>query len=189
MGACIRGLFSCFVFLMTVAAGHCATYDINIPTNPYDFITFGASGSLQTDASGVVTLSNVHFTMTYDLGDFTGFSGGDLAFNGTIDPPLGGSLSADGSIGFLSVSLFLPVPLGWSSGTANLDSSTFTLAFDIAGTTGTSGHDLLGATISLQAPIAAATPLPAALPLFATGLGALGLLGWRRKKKATAHVA
>lgn len=30
----------------------------------------------------------------------------------------------------------------------------------------------------------AATPLPAALPLFATGLGAMGLLGWRRKRKA-----
>jgi hypothetical protein len=28
-----------------------------------------------------------------------------------------------------------------------------------------------------------ATPLPAALPLFATGLGGLGLLGWRRKRK------
>jgi hypothetical protein len=28
------------------------------------------------------------------------------------------------------------------------------------------------------------TPVPAALPLFATGLGAMGLLGWRRKKKA-----
>ena len=28
-----------------------------------------------------------------------------------------------------------------------------------------------------------ATPLPAALPLFAVGLGALGLLGWRRKRK------
>jgi hypothetical protein len=27
-------------------------------------------------------------------------------------------------------------------------------------------------------------PLPGALPLFATGLGALGILGWRRKKKA-----
>jgi hypothetical protein len=27
------------------------------------------------------------------------------------------------------------------------------------------------------------TPLPAALPLFATGLGTLGLLGWRRKKR------
>lgn len=29
-----------------------------------------------------------------------------------------------------------------------------------------------------------ATPLPAALPLFAGGLGALGLLGWRRKRKS-----
>ena len=29
---------------------------------------------------------------------------------------------------------------------------------------------------------AAETPLPAALPLFATGLGALGLFGWRRKR-------
>ena len=29
-------------------------------------------------------------------------------------------------------------------------------------------------------------PLPAALPLFATGLGALGLLGWRRKRKQAA---
>jgi hypothetical protein len=34
--------------------------------------------------------------------------------------------------------------------------------------------------------IVGSTPIPAALPLFATGLGALGLLGWRRKKKATA---
>jgi hypothetical protein len=34
-----------------------------------------------------------------------------------------------------------------------------------------------------------ATPLPAALPLFATGLGAMGLFGWRRKRKAPAAVA
>ena len=32
-------------------------------------------------------------------------------------------------------------------------------------------------------------PLPAALPLFATGLGGLGLLGWRRKRKVSAAVA
>jgi hypothetical protein len=30
------------------------------------------------------------------------------------------------------------------------------------------------------------TPIPAALPLFASGLGGLGLLGWRRKRKAAA---
>jgi hypothetical protein len=33
------------------------------------------------------------------------------------------------------------------------------------------------------------TPLPAALPLFATGLGAMGLFGWRRKRKAADIVA
>ncbi len=33
---------------------------------------------------------------------------------------------------------------------------------------------------------AAATPLPATLPLFAGGLSAIGLLGWRRKKRTAA---
>jgi hypothetical protein len=33
------------------------------------------------------------------------------------------------------------------------------------------------------------TPLPAALPLFATGLGAMGLFGWRRKRKTAAIAA
>jgi hypothetical protein len=35
-------------------------------------------------------------------------------------------------------------------------------------------------------PTAGDTPLPAALPLFTSGLGGLGLLGWRRKRKALA---
>jgi hypothetical protein len=34
-----------------------------------------------------------------------------------------------------------------------------------------------------------ATPLPAALPLFASGLGGLGLLGWRRKRNNAAALA
>jgi hypothetical protein len=33
------------------------------------------------------------------------------------------------------------------------------------------------------------TPLPSALPLFASGLGALGLLGWRKKRKNAAAIA
>ncbi len=40
-----------------------------------------------------------------------------------------------------------------------------------------SGASLTGGTV------VGTTPIPAALPLFATGLGALGLLGWRRKRK------
>jgi hypothetical protein len=42
----------------------------------------------------------------------------------------------------------------------------------------------LDVTGSLSTVAVSATPLPAALPLFAGGLGALGLLGWRRKRKA-----
>jgi hypothetical protein len=47
-----------------------------------------------------------------------------------------------------------------------------------------SGHNYSSAAIGPST-----TPIPAALPLFATGLGALGLLGWRRKKKAAALAA
>ena len=38
-------------------------------------------------------------------------------------------------------------------------------------------------------PPPSATPLPAALPLFGTGLSMLGLLGWRRKRNKTAAIA
>jgi hypothetical protein len=41
-------------------------------------------------------------------------------------------------------------------------------------------------SISTFGPIGnAVAPIPAALPLFATGLGGLGLLGWRRRKAAS----
>jgi hypothetical protein len=36
---------------------------------------------------------------------------------------------------------------------------------------------------ALTLTISTATPLPAALPLFASGLGAIGFVGWRRKRK------
>jgi hypothetical protein len=35
----------------------------------------------------------------------------------------------------------------------------------------------------------AATALPAGLPLFATGLGAMGLFGWRTRRKNTTAIA
>src|SRR5262249_9770085 len=43
--------------------------------------------------------------------------------------------------------------------------------------------------VSIAGPTVSATPPPAGLPLFATGLGALGLLGWRRKRKGAAEAA
>ena len=40
-----------------------------------------------------------------------------------------------------------------------------------------------GVDQSFTIEIGATTPLPAALPLFASGLGVMGLFGWRRKRK------
>jgi len=45
------------------------------------------------------------------------------------------------------------------------------------------------ANVSYSLSPVSATPLPAALPLFATGLGVMGLLGWRRKRKGVAPTA
>lgn len=74
----------------------------------------------------------------------------------------------------------------YSSGTYFFSDYSHTLNVYIDPTTpgadvvGLSGHDYA---------TPAATPLPAALPLFATGLGGLGLLGWRRKRKNAAALA
>jgi len=88
------------------------------------------------------------------------------------------------------------------NGTLNVSPSADTLAFALGSTTtlavdgwlvsitplalGPWVRSSLGtATEPLTAEfVISQTPLPAALPLFATGLGFLGLLGWRRKKNA-----
>jgi len=64
-----------------------------------------------------------------------------------------------------------------------LDSHFFGLLGQTFSTPGLSG------SVTYDFAPAAATPLPATLPLFASGLGALGLLGWRRKRKSRAGVA
>lgn len=63
-------------------------------------------------------------------------------------------------------------------------------ATGIVGNLNTTVAQLTG--VSLEGAVTfdiATTPLPAALPLFAGGLGALGLLGWRRKRKVAALAA
>jgi hypothetical protein len=56
----------------------------------------------------------------------------------------------------------------------------------IAGLLGADGHPLSfgNLNISTDGSVAAATPIPSTLPLLATGLTVLGLLGWHRKRKA-----
>jgi hypothetical protein len=68
------------------------------------------------------------------------------------------------------------------------DNSTLTtfLAISNNGLPGTSGNGVNLVVYAGEGEPVRAVPLPAALPLFATGLGALGLLGWRRKRKRAA---
>ena len=78
-------------------------------------------------------------------------------------------------IGALPVWFFVP------NGTANVEVIS---QLSIFGLLGSNTGNL---TIFTDGSIAAATPLPGALPLFAGGLGALGLIRWSRKRSR--HVA
>jgi len=65
-------------------------------------------------------------------------------------------------------------------------SLTTFLALSNNGGSGTSGNGANLVVYAGEGEPVRAVPLPAALPLFATGLGALGLLGWRKKRKLRA---
>jgi hypothetical protein len=56
--------------------------------------------------------------------------------------------------------------------------------FNISGQNDSVTYSCCEYVVFTAASTTGATPLPATLPLFATGLGGLGLLGWRRKRKA-----
>jgi hypothetical protein len=100
--------------------------------------------------------------------------------SGALPPTAFGSVTISlGAITAWSLSNSIPGPNGtFVSSATNGDSVSFLFAGE-GRAVGTAGPGLWSPTIS-------AVPLPAALPLFATGLGALGLLGWRRKRKLAA---
>ena len=76
---------------------------------------------------------------------------------------------------------------GDGSGNSGVDPVLTSLtSLSVASTATPSGAGTDQGFTSVGDPAQAATPLPAALPLFAAGIGGLGLLGWRRKRKARA---
>ena len=89
----------------------------------------------------------------------------------------------------------LNTPVGdVSTSSASYDTGTFvfdgiTSSSAFSSITLHSEDDALGSFNVPEIEFVTATPLPAALPLFASGLGAFGLFGWRRRRKSPAATA
>jgi len=116
------------------------------------------SGSLKLDARGLIGPAGLIIGRP-GPGDLYSNANGSIAANGPHNP-------------FSDLSATFLLDIAGLTATDTVTSAIFSF-----GTT--DGIDVTGVPST-------ATPLPGAFPLLATGLGALGLLGWRRKRKAQA---
>ena len=114
---------------------------------------------LRTTAGGGASLLNSQFTPFEPAGSVNNVS---FTFSRSLNPG--------------------DAPFSFFEGTSPIK---LLLAFDALNTGDTVSTTGFSGSVTYNfSPVVAAVPLPGALPLFATGLGALGLLGWRRKRKA-----
>jgi hypothetical protein len=99
------------------------------------------------------------------------------------------STGATGNVNSLTVQQIVPASNFGNPATATniLVLDLFTNTWQIHGqNNGTVDQGRLAITGPTLGDAAIATPIPAALPLFASGLGGLALMAWRRKRKALA---
>ena len=139
-------------------------------------VTQNFSGQLTISGGSVTSaeLTSPGFSTMDQLVPFQGIAVGNLYFFDVTD-----GHSADFELIF---SVPDPTNLDSYTGGAIFQSTTLNIcSTDPCDFLQSIAHDYVNASGTITA-----TPLPAALPLFATGLGGLGLLGWRRKRKAQA---
>ena len=180
------------------------TFDTSLAT-PGNYINLGSSSSLSgsSDGSCLGCSSSVVGSVTGTIGTGTfsilpniytccsGFSAeSDSATKGsTSQSVLDDSMIEHGTFATVNTSIFNPTIPGDITAPYYLFGPDlgFGLFYISEGTVERAIANLQIETVSANG--AMATPLPAALPLFAGGLGVMGRLGWRKKRKAAAQFA
>jgi hypothetical protein len=152
---------------LALAISACAMCAISSPGSATVFLAFNDPYTTPENTALIVSAPGV-------LANDTGGNFFDLVAASLVTGP------ADGTLSFSIDGSFTYTPDLNFSGT-----DTFSYR-DIGFIFSQSPQTTNLATVSIDVTPVATTPLPAALPLFASGLGALGLLGWRRKRKALA---
>ena len=137
-----------------------------------------------------ILLPGATYTITGELRLLAGESATNANFTIRRSDPLCNGGTCFDTIGTFQVPV---IASGWSEigGTYTVsDTETGLLLYaQLIGPTTAESFYLDDVVIDQTSSPPSITPLPAALPLFATGLGALGLLGWRRKRKFSAIAA
>jgi MYXO-CTERM domain-containing protein len=172
-----------------------ASFIYSYTGNPFTTCTASGVPGGECEVGGGVS---GEFTVASGLGDdFSGsvtptqfsFSGGVFVPITSSDSPVESSFyiqtSDTGAIVQWSINLFYGSSFGLDISTSNSGDSV-----DSIGPTtivGDSNSNDPGSWTWTDPP--SPTPLPPSISLFAVGLGALGLLGWRRKRKNAAAIA
>lgn len=203
-GACLAAVLS-FVALPTQATVIAIDYFTGFTTPTQVITSDQPTGPISGDPGSGVTFvnPNLYHTVFGTLDNFNPASGG---FGGTVTVVLPSFADAFGLFVGSNSGGAEQFMLEFFSGATSVGTGSFTMPFGNPATpiaaayasdilfdsvvlTGTAGGFMRINEDSIRFQAAEAIPVPAALPLLATGLGLLQLLAWRRRGKASAAAA
>jgi len=161
------GTFSIYYFGVSFSADH-------ISGSPTGWVDWGAGSAVAEDAMNFYDVWRVNSSFTPSISPGQTLGGFDVL--DTAQTPLS-------SVNWFAYGIVPVAPYYLTD--YNYTTANYTGPGCFTCTTGTGNYNPGFANTATPS----ATPLPAALPLFATGLGTLGLLGWRRKRKNAAVLA
>ena len=144
-------------------------------------LTGNNSNSTEGVAQSVATTIGDVYRISFWVGNTSG--GSIFGTTSTVNVSVNGGPSAP-----FTNSQANATGLTWQQFTLDFTASTAMTLINFANGDpgGDNSNGLDNVTLTDRGPSTSPVPLPGALPLFATGLSALGLLGWRRKRKAHA---